>query len=160
VSGTDPARRAVAAAVARSLTLATAESLTAGMVAARLAEVPGASAVLRGGVVSYHNEVKAGLLGVDPALLASKGSVDAEVARQMAEGARRACGADIGVATTGVAGPDPHDGQPVGTVYIGYATAVASGADLMRLEGDREQIRRASCEAALTRLGDLLEGNV
>nr|WP_149957833.1 CinA family protein [Zafaria cholistanensis] len=149
--------RLVAAAAARSLTLATAESLTAGQVAAAIADVPGASAVLRGGVVAYHNEVKAAVLGVDAGLLESVGSVDREVARQMALGARRACGADLAVSTTGVAGPAAHDGQPVGTVFIGWAGPDGSGAHELRLDGDRMRIRAASRDAALGLLLDLVE---
>ena len=109
------AQQVVSAFIERGVTAATAESLTAGLVAATLADVPGASAMLQGGVVSYASEVKARLLDVSRKLLEDVGSVDAEVARQMAEGTRAACGADYGVSTTGVAGPDPHDGKPVGT---------------------------------------------
>lgn len=150
------AQRVVRSALALGRTVATAESLTAGLVAAAIADVPGASAVLRGGVVAYHNEVKEGLLGVDPVLLAGAGSVDAEVARQMAEGARTACGADLGVSTTGVAGPDPHDGKPVGTVFVGWASAASSGARELALDGDRPAIRTASRDAALECLAGLL----
>lgn len=151
------AERLVTAAVARSLTLATAESLTAGQVAAAIADVPGASAALRGGVVAYHNEVKAGVLGVDAGLLHSAGSVDPEVARQMAVGARRACGADLAVSTTGVAGPAAHDGKPVGTVFVGWAGPDGSGARELKLGGDRRRIRAASGEAALGLLLEMVE---
>lgn len=147
----------VAAATAARRTVATAESLTAGMVAAELAAVPGASAVLQGGVVAYQNSVKAEVLGVSTELLASAGSVDARVAEQMAAGARRLLGADIGIATTGVAGPAPHDGQPVGTVYLGLATAAAVRSVRLQLHGDREAIRRASCRAALHLLAGVPE---
>lgn len=102
--------------VAHGRTLATAESLTAGAVAARLADVSGASRAMRGGVVAYHNDIKASLLGVDRVRLDTHGAVDEQVSLQMADGARRGLVADIGVATTGVAGPQPHQGQPVGTV--------------------------------------------
>ncbi|WP_425582949.1 CinA family protein [Zhihengliuella alba] len=144
----------VASGTERGLTVATAESLTAGLVAAAIADVPGSSAVLRGGVVSYHNEVKAGLLDVPEGLLAERGSVDPEVARRMAVGARRACGADVGVSTTGVAGPAAHDGKPVGTVYIGWADAEASGVVELDASGTRPEIRRAACEAALAALAE------
>lgn len=133
-------------------TLATAESLTAGLVGAALGAVPGASAVYRGGVISYALEVKSALLGVDPDLLARCGAVDPEVARQMADGARRACAADWAVSTTGVAGPEPHGGQPVGTVWIGVAGPDGALARELGLSGDRRQIRRASAEAALEML--------
>src|SRR6476646_10184208 len=105
----------------RGLTVASAESLTGGLVCAALTDVPGASAVVRGSVVAYATELKAQVLGVDPELLASGGAVQAEVARQMATGVCRVLGADIGVATTGVAGPDPQDGHPVGTVFVAVA---------------------------------------
>ncbi|OMH24217.1 hypothetical protein BKD30_09605 [Tersicoccus phoenicis] len=144
----DPAR-VIAAAVERGRTLATAESLTGGAVCAALVDVPGASAVLRGGVVSYHHDVKVGLLGVDPARLAAHGAVDPEVAAQMAVGARVATGADVAVATTGVAGPEPHDGQPVGTVWIGIATAAGATATRHRFTGSRAEIRASARDAAL-----------
>ncbi|NUL43785.1 nicotinamide-nucleotide amidohydrolase family protein [Cellulosimicrobium funkei] len=136
----------------RGLTIATAESLTAGLLAAALAEVPGASGTLQGGVVAYQNHVKEGLLRVDPDLLARAGAVDAEVARQMAEGARHVTGADVGISTTGVAGPEAHQGQPVGTVYVGLAGLPGHAepeAVLLHLEGDREAIRRDSVRRAL-----------
>ncbi|WP_394159981.1 CinA family protein [Galactobacter valiniphilus] len=115
------ARELVSRAAAAGLTVATAESLTAGLVAATIADVPGASAVLRGGVVSYAVEVKASVLGVDAAWLAEHGPVDPRVAEEMAIGAARVCDADLGVSTTGVAGPEPHGGREVGTVYLGVA---------------------------------------
>ena len=118
------AEQAVTGAIGRGMTAATAESLTAGMVAAVLADTPGASGMLQGGVVSYAKKVKADVLGVPGELLDAVGSVDGQVAAAMADGARRICGADIGVSTTGVAGPEPHDGKAVGTVFIGIATAV------------------------------------
>jgi nicotinamide-nucleotide amidase len=135
--------------VRRGLRIATAESLTAGLLAATIADVPGASGTLQGGVVAYQNEVKEHLLGVDPGRLASHGAVDPGVAAQMAEGARRACAADIGVATTGVAGPEPHQGRAVGTVYLGIAGLPGPAAEELHLEGDREGIRRATVQAAL-----------
>lgn len=134
----------------RGLTVATAESLTAGLLASTLAEVPGASGTLQGGVVAYQNHVKQALLGVDADLLARHGAVHPEVARQMAEGVRRATGADLGISTTGVAGPEPHQGQPVGTVYVGLAgLAGEAEAVLLRVDGDRETIRRGTVRQAL-----------
>jgi nicotinamide-nucleotide amidase len=158
-AGRNLALEAGESGVVHGATVATAESLTAGLIAAALAEVPGSSAVLRGGVVAYHNEVKQLLLGVPAALLARVGSVDPEVARRMALGARERCGADIGISSTGVAGPAPHDGKPVGLVYIGYATAHDSGALRLELAGDRAGIRAASRDAALAQLVRLLAGN-
>ncbi|MEU6658670.1 CinA family protein [Streptomyces sp. NPDC046821] len=102
----------------RGQTLAVAESLTGGLVAAEITSVPGASRVFRGSVTSYATELKRDVLGVDGTLLAERGAVDPDVAQQMATGVRRALGADWGISTTGVAGPDEQDGQPVGTVFV------------------------------------------
>jgi nicotinamide-nucleotide amidase len=101
-------------------------------------------------VVAYATDLKARLLGVDPALLARVGAVDEEVARQMAGGVRDRLGpADIGIATTGVAGPDPQDGHPPGVVWLGIATGAGTDAQRLDLEGDRDAIRRATVAAAL-----------
>ncbi|MFI2752703.1 CinA family protein [Cellulomonas sp. P22] len=133
----------------RGWTVAVAESLTGGLVAATLVEVPGASRVVRGGVVAYATDLKETLLGVDPALLAERGAVDPDVAVAMAEGVRARLGADVGLATTGVAGPDPQDGHVPGTVHV---AVVAPGAVVVRslvLPGDRAAVRDASCAAVL-----------
>ncbi|WAH98023.1 CinA family protein [Arthrobacter sp. MMS18-M83] len=150
------AAAAVALAIERGLTVATAESLTAGLVAATLADTPGASGMLQGGVVAYQNSVKAAVLGVSPELLSAVGSVDAAVAVAMADGARRACGADVGVSTTGVAGPLPHDGKPVGTVFIAVATSSGTTAHAYSFHGDRPAIRAQANVAALERLLECL----
>ncbi|CAN7298677.1 nicotinamide-nucleotide amidase [Arthrobacter sp. PvP023] len=150
------AEQAVTGAIGRGLTVATAESLTAGMVAAVLADTPGASGMLQGGVVSYQNSVKADVLGVPGELLDAVGSVDGDVAKAMAEGARRVCGADIGVSTTGVAGPEPHGGKDVGTVFVGIATADGTTSFGYVFEGNRADIRGQACAAALERLLEAL----
>ncbi|MDQ0821893.1 nicotinamide-nucleotide amidase [Arthrobacter sp. V4I6] len=150
------AGEAVAGAIERGLTVATAESLTAGMVAAVLADIPGASGMLQGGVVSYQNSVKADVLGVPRDLLDAVGAVDGQVAAAMADGARRICAADIGVSTTGVAGPEPHGGKDVGAVYVGIATADGSTAYSYRFDGNRLEIRALACAAALERLLEVL----
>lgn len=145
----------VAALAARGTTVACAESLTAGLVAARLADVPGVSAVLRGGVVAYATDAKASVLGVDADLLARRGPVDEDVALSMAAGAARLLGADVGVATTGVAGPGPCDGLAAGTVVVAVSGPVGSGGCLVRrlhLEGDRARVRTATVDEALTLL--------
>ena len=142
----------------RGASLATAESLTAGMLAATVCEVPGASAVYLGGVVSYANSVKQGLLGVDGALLAGRGSVDPDVALAMAEGARTACGAEYGVSTTGVAGPAAHDGKPVGRVYLGLSGPGTERVLELDLEGDRASIRSQTVRRALGMLLEELGG--
>ncbi|WP_077489208.1 CinA family protein [Sinomonas mesophila] len=150
-AGVGPAE-VVAEFVARGLTAGTAESLTAGQVAAALADVPGASAMLRGGIVSYASEVKASLLGVPESLLAEAGSVEPEVARAMAVGARDALGADYAVATTGAAGPEPHDGKPVGTVFVAVAGPAGSVVAAHLFAGGRAEIRAAATRAALAAL--------
>lgn len=134
----------------RGGTLAVAESLTGGLLAAELTGVPGASRSFRGSVTAYATALKHELLDVDSALLAERGAVDAQVAREMAEGVRRRLGADWGAATTGVAGPDPQDGQPVGTVFVAVAgpDGAAEVAALL-LAGDRSAIRGASVAAVL-----------
>ena len=139
----------VAAATRSGRTLAVAESLTAGLVCARIAEVPGASAVLRGGVVAYATELKATLLGVDAALLATSGPVHPDVAAQMATGVRALLRADVGVSTTGVAGPGPSDAHPAGTVYVAVADDGGVDVRALLLPGGREEVRRASAEHAL-----------
>lgn len=144
--------QAVRKALERSRTVATAESLTAGMVSAVLADTPGASGMLQGGVVAYQNSVKENVLKVSPELLADVGSVDSGVAAAMAAGARAALGADIGISATGVAGPEPHDGKPVGTVYIGIATAAGTTGYEYLFSGSRAEIRGQACGAALERL--------
>lgn len=143
--------------VQRGLTVATAESLTAGLLAATLAGVPGASGTLQGGVIAYQNHVKERVLGVDAALLARHGAVHPDVAQQMARGVRRVLGADVGLSTTGVAGPEPHQGKPVGTVCVGISGP--DGAEtvrLLRLDGDRAAIRGGTVEAVLRELLTLL----
>ncbi|NJQ13456.1 CinA family protein [Streptomyces bohaiensis] len=143
---------------ARGHTLAVAESLTGGTLAAALTAVTGASAVFRGSVTAYATEVKRDLLGVDAELLAERGAVDPEVARQMATGVRDLLGAEWGAATTGVAGPDPQDGQPVGTVFLAVAPPGARRAVAQRVEasGDREAIRAQTVAAALAALHEAL----
>jgi len=138
------------AATARGWTLAVAESLTGGLVSARLVAVPGASAVLRGGVVAYATDLKESVLGVDGALLAERGAVDPAVARQMAQGVARVLGADVGLATTGVAGPDPQDGKAPGLVYVAVATPERTEVRELRLDGDRATVRDAAGRHVLT----------
>lgn len=139
-------------------TLAVAESLTGGMLADQIVGVPGASAVFRGGVVAYVNEVKASVLGVSRRLLADNGAVDPEVAGAMATGVVKLLGADIGIATTGVAGPEPADGQEPGTVFIAVEVA-PTGVELVRglkLVGDRQSIRSQTAAAAFALLSEAL----
>ncbi len=130
-------------------TVAVAESLTGGLVAAALTDVPGASAAFRGGVVAYATELKAQLLGVDAVMLRRHGAVYPQVAAAMAQGVRARLGATYGVATTGVAGPEPSDGQPVGTAHIAVSVADDTVVRTIALAGDRHEIRRLTVEHAL-----------
>jgi PncC family amidohydrolase len=152
----------------RGETVAVAESLTAGMVLERLGRVPGVSMVLRGGMVAYATDLKTALLGVLPAIIADHGAVSLETAVAMASGVRQRCVSDWGMATTGVAGPDPQEGKPPGTVFVAVDGPV--GTHWHRLEvcqaamsgldpaGLRERIRLAATRAALRLLFDLVGG--
>ena len=147
------ARALLQSATERGVTLAIAESLTGGQVASSLVEVPGASHVLVGAVVAYATRIKAQVLGVDAAHLELTGPVDRDVALQMAHGVRRLLGADLGLATTGVAGPGPADGHPAGTVHVAVVAPWGQRHRELHLSGDRSQIRRATvmevCELAI-----------
>ena len=130
--------------------LATAESLTGGGIGQAITSVSGASAVFAGGIISYTNEVKHKVLGVPVEILDAYGPVCAPVAKAMAEGARRVIGADVAVAVTGLAGPDGDEfGNPVGTVFIGYADGHTAFAREHHFTGDRAGIREQTIEAAL-----------
>ncbi len=134
---------------ARGLTMGTAESCTGGLIAKRITDLPGSSAVLKGGIVSYTNEVKHNVLGVPADLLEEKGAVCAEVARAMAAGARRVLGCDIAVSVTGVAGPDSDDrGNPVGLVYVGLSAADADEVRELHLAGTANRRDRVRQHAA------------
>jgi nicotinamide-nucleotide amidase len=141
----------------RGQTVAAAESLTGGLLCATLVDVPGASQVLRGGLVVYATDLKASLAGVPADLLERQGAVDPDVALALARGARERCGADWGLAATGVAGPDPQDGVEVGTVYVAVADADDAQVRRLRLDGDREAIRAAAVAATLDLLRQRLE---
>lgn len=136
----------------RRLTVAFCESLTAGLAAATLADTPGASTVLRGGLVTYATDLKGLLAGVSEEALRTHGPVSPEVAAEMAQGARETCLADWGVSLTGVAGPDPQDGHPVGEVWIGYAWGTGVETQKLNLSGTRREIREAAVDAALNGL--------
>lgn len=138
------------------MTIAVAESLTGGLLVAELVSVPGASAVVRGGVVAYATDLKAALLGVDAALLDAVGAIHPDVAEQMAVGVRDRLGADIGVATTGAAGPEPQDGHAPGEVWLGFAIGDEVTSVGLALGGDRAAIRRDTVSESLSRLRQLL----
>lgn len=158
MSGPDPlAVRIVAALADRSEQLATAESLTGGLIGATITAVPGASAVYLGGVITYATDLKARLGGVPTDLLDALGPVSGDTAAAMAAGARAATGADWGLATTGVAGPDPQDGHAPGEVWLALAGPV--GDPVVRRHdflGDRAAIRAQSVTAALALLAQAL----
>lgn len=148
------AARLVAEMRSRDLTLAVAESLTGGLVMAALTDVPGASAVLRGGPVVYATDTKVSELGVDAQLLAAQGPVHPQVAEAMAAGVRARWQADLGLATTGVAGPERQAGRPVGEVYLGIADAAGTRSLSCSLSeaGGRSAIRRQAAHQALVAL--------
>lgn len=134
----------------RGKTLVTAESCTGGGIGAALTAVSGSSAVYKGGIISYCNEVKHRVLGVEQQLLDTLGAVSGPVAEQMAAGARRVLDADIAVSVTGLAGPGGDEyGNPVGTVFIGYCDENQTLSREHHFPGDREQVRSQAVEAAL-----------
>ncbi|HEY5978685.1 MAG TPA: CinA family protein [Microlunatus sp.] len=170
VGGADSSTAALAAAVVaglrdRSQTLATAESLTGGLVGATLTGIPGASVVYRGGLITYATELKAGLARVSALTLAAHGPVAPSTAAELARGAADVCGADWGLATTGVAGPEPQDGHPVGQVFVAIAPPASSGGRddhrsvevrELALTGDRSMIRDQTTRAVLQLLLETL----
>lgn len=133
-------------------TVATAESLTGGMVAEVLTDAPGASDTFRGGIVAYATELKVQVLGVSRECVEVEGVVSAACAAAMAEGARRVTGATYAVSTTGVAGPTEQEGKPVGTVYVGVSGPDGTAVDELLLPGERDEVRRRACGAALSAL--------
>jgi nicotinamide-nucleotide amidase len=156
VGAADATAALVATLAGRGETLAVAESLTGGALAATVVDVPGASRAFRGGIVAYATELKHALLGVDAALLAEQGAVHPEVARQMADGARQRLGATWGVATTGVAGPAPQDGRVPGTVFVAVTGPSADRIERLLLPGGRAEVRAATVRRALLLLGVVL----
>jgi nicotinamide-nucleotide amidase len=133
----------------REETVATAESLTGGLVCAVLTSVPGASAVVRGGVVVYATDLKANLAGVNGRALYEYGAVHPFIAEELARGAAKRCGADWGVGLTGVAGPDPQEGVAPGTVHIGLASGTKTVVRTIEVTGERHAVRMAAVDAAL-----------
>lgn len=153
----EAARAAVHRLVERRETLATAESLTGGLIAATIVEIPGVSAVYRGGLVVYATDLKNRLAGVPQDLLDERGPVDPDVALALAAGARERCGADWGLSTTGVAGPDPQDGKPVGLVYVAVAGPSGAVVRELKLAGGRAEIRSESVTSVLRLLSNRLD---
>jgi nicotinamide-nucleotide amidase len=153
-----PAARVLAELRQRGQTVATAESLTGGLVGTLLTAVPGSSESYVGGIISYATRLKQSLVGVAPDTLAALGPVAERTAAEMAVGVARRCAADWGVATTGVAGPDPQDGHPVGEVYVAAAQVADGRVEVraLRLTGDRSAIREAAAAQALELLAQCL----
>jgi nicotinamide-nucleotide amidase len=141
----------------RGETVATAESLTAGLVAAVLTSVPGSSAVVRGGLVVYATPLKADLAGVSATDLAEHGPVHPLIAAQLARGARRTCGASWGLGLTGVAGPDPQDGVEPGVVHLGVSGAAGTAVHTIEVDGNRHQVRSAAVGAVFDLLRACIE---
>lgn len=154
----------------RNLQLAVAESVTGGLLTAEFSKVPGASKVLVAGIVAYDTRMKHELLGVSNSLLENQGAVDPEVVAQMAQGIRAkiatglgtSSGQIIGIATTGVAGPDEQDGKAVGTVFIGISGFIGGSDEELvfshHLSGNRQDIQRMTVELALKHLGEQIRG--
>ena len=142
---------------ARGLKVAVAESLTGGQIASTIVDVPGASDVFLGGVVAYATAAKTGMLGLSPALLESRGAVDADVAAEMARACAErfatSCGVSqdivLGVSSTGVAGPGAQDGKPAGTVYVAACLGESIQVLDFHFEGDRNQVREQATQSAL-----------
>jgi nicotinamide-nucleotide amidase len=157
--GVDPAELTalVEALTGRGETVATAESLTGGLVAALLTSVPGSSAVVRGGLVVYATPLKHQLAGVAEDLLATSGAVHPDVAAQLAAGARATCGATWGVGLTGVAGPDPQDGIEPGVVHVGVSGPGVADVRTIGIDGNRHQVRAGAAAAALGLLRELVD---
>ncbi|GAA2150903.1 nicotinamide-nucleotide amidase [Humibacillus xanthopallidus] len=147
--GADPGERLVELLTERGETVASAESLTAGLVAATVADTPGASVVLLGGVVAYAARVKVELLGVPAELVDRVGTVHPDVAVAMAEGVRTRLGATWGLSTTGVAGPGPAEGKPSGTVHIAVAGPSGTATEALELKGGRAAVRSGAVRAVL-----------
>lgn len=144
----------VARLAERGLTVATCESLTGGAVAAAITDIPGASAIFRGGLVTYASDLKSSLAGVDATWIAEHGVINERTAIEMAVGTRALLGTDIAVSCTGVAGPDPQDGVAPGRVWIAVATARPGGPDAVAtqrldVDGDRAEVRSATVAAML-----------
>ncbi|MCR4689203.1 MAG: CinA family protein [Saccharofermentans sp.] len=141
----------------KGLTVGFAESLTGGLISSSIVNVPGASAVFKGSIVSYTNSVKIGVLGVEEAVIASHTEVSEECAMQMASGARKVLGTDLAVSVTGIAGPDGDlPGKPVGTVYMGVAFGDTVKGMRFNFSGDRQSVRQQTADMAFRIILELL----
>jgi nicotinamide-nucleotide amidase len=144
----------------RRQTVAAAESLTGGLVAAALTSIPGSSAVFRGAIVAYATSLKKVLLGVPAGLLAEHGPVHPDVAAAMAEGVAERLGAMYGLATTGVAGPGPADGHPAGTVFVAVHGPAGVAVEELRLPGERPDVRAGAVSRVLLLLARTLQEDI
>jgi nicotinamide-nucleotide amidase len=149
---TDLGKRVHLLLQAAGSTVSTAESLTGGRLAVRLTDVPGVSATFVGGAVTYATALKISMLGVSEEVVERHGVISAECAEAMAQGVRVLTGATYGLSTTGVAGPDPQEGRPAGTVYVGLAGPGFVTSERLELSGGRTEIQEATCEAVLAAL--------
>ena len=148
----------VSVAGLEGVTVGFAESLTGGLISSSVVAIPGASAVFKGSIVSYTNEVKENVLGVSPDIISAHTEVSAECAKAMAEGAKYVLGVDLAVSVTGIAGPTGElPGKPVGTVYMGYCFREISGALRLNFEGDRDTIRTCTVLEALNQAISLIK---
>ena len=148
----------VSVAGLEGITVGFAESLTGGLISSSVVAIPGASAVFKGSIVSYTNEVKENVLGVSPDIISAHTEVSAECAKAMAEGAKSVLGVDLAVSVTGIAGPTGElPGKPVGTVYMGYCFRDISGALRLNFEGDRDTIRTCTVLEALNQASSLIK---
>jgi PncC family amidohydrolase len=159
VDDTGPEARLHANLLARGMTVATAESLTGGLLGGRLTATAGSSATYVGGVVAYATELKQRVLGVRAETLSTYGVVSAECAREMAAGARDLLGSDWALSTTGVAGPTRQEDRPPGTVFVGVAGPTGVRTLALRMPGERDEVRAATCDAAVAALLEDLHGS-
>ncbi len=143
----------------KNLTLATCESLTGGLIGAELTTVPGASKVYRGGFITYASDLKTSLVGVSAEHVRDFGVINAYTAEQMAAGAAEQAASDVALAVTGVAGPDPQDGNPPGVVWVGYSICGRRGSRQLSLSGERDEIRAQTTQQALLVLLEELGGS-
>ena len=150
------AEKVIAALTTRGMRIATCESLTGGLICASLVDVPGASRVVRGGLITYQTDTKSLLADVPAALIDAHGVVSAQVASAMAEGVRRRLDVDVAVSATGMASPGTPEDPPAGTVFVGVSTGTETRVAALHLAGSREEIRRETVRRALLAVLDML----
>ncbi|MGE4275286.1 MAG: CinA family protein [Candidatus Methanomethylophilaceae archaeon] len=155
------AEQVISALRCRGLTLAVAESCTGGLVGKLITDSPGSSKVFLGGVVAYSDQVKVGMLDVPPGVIRNHGAVSAQTALSMADGVRKAIGADVGISCTGIAGPEGGtELKPVGLVCMAVSGLDDSMVEVLLFKGDRDRIRKSSAQHLLGMLGEFMEGKL